>query len=105
MKSLMQAVVVAAALVAPVMSYAQSDAPRLTRAQVRAELVQLEKAGYNPSNGEDAHYPAQIEAAEAKVAAQNAAASGYGGTATGSSQSGGHATVSRADWNAMYNHP
>ena len=105
MKSLIQAVVVAAALVVPAVSFAQSDAPKLTRAQVRAELVQLEKAGYNPSNGEDATYPAEIQAAEAKVAAQNGAASGYGGTASGSSQSGGRANVSPSDWNAMYSHP
>ena len=44
MKSLIQAVVVAAALAAPVAVFAQSNAP-LTRAQVRAELIRLEKAG------------------------------------------------------------
>jgi uncharacterized membrane protein len=49
MKSLIQAVVVAAALAAPVAVFAQSNAP-LTRAQVRAELVQLEKAGYKPGS-------------------------------------------------------
>ncbi|ANB72151.1 hypothetical protein AYM40_07055 [Paraburkholderia phytofirmans OLGA172] len=87
MKSLIQAVVVAAALAAPIVSFAQSNAP-VTRAQVRAELVQLEKAGYNPARGEDPNYPADIQAAEAKVAAQNDA---VGGVAGGSSQSG-HAT-------------
>ena len=103
MKSLIQAVVVAAALVAPVVSFAQSNAP-VTRAQVRAELVQLEKAGYNPARGEDPYYPADIQAAEAKVAAQNGAASGYGGVVSGSSHAGRPA-VSKADWDAMYNHP
>lgn len=103
MKSLIQAVVVAAALAAPVAVFAQSNAP-LTRAQVRAELVQLEKAGYNPAQGEDPHYPADIQAAEAKVAAQNGATSGYGGVVSGSSDAGRPA-VSKADWNAMYNHP
>ena|SRR5437868_2293681 len=103
MKSLIQAVVVAAALVAPVVSFAQSDAPK-TRAQVRAELVQLEKAGYNPAHGEDPYYPADIQAAEAKVAAQNSAATGCGGVVSGSSE-GGHPAASKADWNAMYNHP
>ena len=48
MKSLIQAVVVAAALAAPVAVFAQSNQP-VTRAQVRAELVQLEKAGYHPA--------------------------------------------------------
>jgi cytochrome c556 len=103
MKSLIQAVVVAAALAAPVAVFAQSNQP-LTRAQVRAELVQLEKAGYNPARGEDPYYPADVQAAEAKVAAQNAAATGYGGVVTGTSDAGRPA-VSKADWNAMYNHP
>ncbi|ASW04454.1 MULTISPECIES: DUF4148 domain-containing protein [Paraburkholderia] len=100
MKSLIQAVVVAAALAAPVMSFAQSNQP-VTRAQVRAELVQLEKAGYHVGDGDNATYPAQIQAAEAKVAAQNGAASGYGGVVSGSSDAGRPA-VSKADWNAMY---
>jgi hypothetical protein len=103
MKSLIQAVVVAAALAAPVMSFAQSNAS-VTRAQVRAELVQLEKAGYHVGDGDNAHYPEAIQAAEAKVASQNGRASGYGGVVSGSSEAGRHA-VSKADWNAMYSHP
>ena len=102
MKTLIQAVVVAAALAAPVAVFAQSSQP-VTRAQVRAELVELEKAGYNPSHGEDPYYPADIQAAEAKVAAQHAA-TGFGGVVSGSSEAGRPA-VSQADWNAMYNHP
>ena len=65
MKNLIQAVVVAAALAAPVAVFAQNTAP-LTRAQVRAELIELEKAGYNPAVGEDPHYPDDIQAAEAR---------------------------------------
>jgi uncharacterized membrane protein len=103
MKSLIEAVVVAAALAAPVAVFAQSSQP-LTRAQVRAELIQLEKAGYAPATRNDAAYPAEIQAAEAKVAAQNGAASGYGGVVNGSSEAGRPA-VSKADWNAMYNRP
>ena len=72
MKNLIQAVVVAAALAAPVAVFAQNDAP-LTRAQVRAELVELENAGYHPAVGQDPHYPADIQAAEARVAQQRAA--------------------------------
>ena len=102
MKNLIQAVVVAAALVAPVAVFAQSNQP-VTRAQVRAELVQLEKAGYNPARGEDPYYPADIQAAEARVAAQNGAASGYGGVVSGSSDAGRPA-VSKGDWNATYRH-
>ena len=103
MKSLIEAVVVAAALAAQVAVFAQSSQP-VTRAQVRAELIQLEKAGYDPSARNDATYPAEIQAAEAKVAAQNGAANSYGGVVSGSSEAGRPA-VSKADWNAMYNHP
>ncbi|NPT46489.1 DUF4148 domain-containing protein [Paraburkholderia sp. 1N] len=102
MKSLIQAAVVAAALAAPVAAFAQSNAP-LTRAQVRAELIQLEKAGYQPGQGDNTTYPTQIQAAEAKVAAQNGATD-VGGVANGSSDAGRPA-VSQADWNAIYNHP
>ncbi|SDF87387.1 DUF4148 domain-containing protein [Paraburkholderia phenazinium] len=102
MKSLIQAVVVAAALAAPALSFAQSNAP-VTRAQVRAELVQLEKAGYRTGD-DDTHYPVAVQAAEARIAAQNGAASGYGGVVSGESESG-RGRVSAADWNAMYSHP
>lgn len=98
MKSLVQVAVVAAALVAPVVSFAQSSSP-ITRAQVRAELVQLQQAGYNAARGEDPHYPDSIQAATARVAAQeNAVAqargvdnSGYGVQAQGASASGSRA--------------
>ncbi|HKT67295.1 MAG TPA: DUF4148 domain-containing protein, partial [Burkholderia sp.] len=45
MKSLIKAVALAALVAAPIVSFAQSNQQPLTRAQVRAELVQLEKAG------------------------------------------------------------
>ncbi|WP_193099826.1 DUF4148 domain-containing protein [Burkholderia sp. Z1] len=53
-------------------AFAQSAAP-LTRAQVREELMRLEAAGYDPSKGDDGEYPADIQAAQAKVAAQDQA--------------------------------
>ena len=85
---LVQSLIVAAAFAIPaVSSFAQSDAP-VSRAQVRAELVQLEQAGYQPGAGDQATYPVQIQAAEARVAAQNNANSSYGGVAGGSSASG-----------------
>ncbi|KIG04880.1 Protein of unknown function DUF4148 [Burkholderia sp. MR1] len=81
-------IIVAAALAIPAASsFAQSQP--VTRAQVKAELVQLEHAGYNPSMDRTT-YPAQIQAAEAKVAAQNGQTS-YGGVAEASSASGGPA--------------
>ena len=78
--------VLATLIVAPVMSFAQSS-QQVSRAQVRTELAQLEKAGYDPHDW--VHYPENIQAAQAKVAAQNAATqgvgSGYGGAVDGTS--------------------
>ncbi|MEX3857743.1 MULTISPECIES: DUF4148 domain-containing protein [Paraburkholderia] len=84
MKSFWQAVGLAAAIVAPIASFAQSEQP-VTRAQVKAEILQLEQNGYNPANALDAQYPADIQAAEAKIAAQDsqqAAHSDLGGATT-----------------------
>lgn len=83
----------AAALSAPVLSFAQSNGP-VTRAEVRNDLVQVERAGYNPARSDDATYPADIQAAEAKVAAQSGdqpATQGYGGVPANSTSSGGPA--------------
>jgi hypothetical protein len=102
LKSLISAVTLASALAAPAVSFAQSNEP-VTRAQVRAELIQVEKAGYQVGDGDHTSYPAGIQAAEARVAAQNGAASGYGGVTSGSSEAGLPA-MSMADWNAMYSH-
>jgi hypothetical protein len=89
-KSFVPAIVLVSALAAPVVSFAQSNAP-VTRAQVRAELVQLQNAGYR---GDDqVHYPERIQAAEARVAAQNGASSSVGGVVSGSLASGAPATV------------
>ena len=74
----------------------------MTRAQVRAELVQLEKAGWRPAMGmgNNPDYPAGIQAAEARVQAQNGAVAqapvadtGYGASTNGSSQSGAATAV------------
>lgn len=98
MKSLIKAVALAALVAAPIVSFAQSQQP-LTRAQVRAELVQLEKAGYNPNDW--INYPENIQAAQAKIAAaQNsgaqADATGYGSNPVGTSQSGQRVLVPAA---------
>jgi hypothetical protein len=60
---------IAGTFAASTASFAQSNDP-ITRAQVRAELVQVEKAGYDPT-GDQNNYPANIQAAEAKISAQN----------------------------------
>ncbi|SAK71630.1 purine nucleoside phosphorylase [Caballeronia catudaia] len=81
-KYLVSLTLVAATLAAPALAFAQSNGP-VTRAQVRADLVAVEKAGYNPAIASDPYYPADIQKAEAKVAAQ-----GYGGAQAGTSASG-----------------
>jgi hypothetical protein len=91
MNKLIPAVVVAAALAVPAISFAQTSQQGLTRAQVRAELVQLEKAGYNPS-GDQINYPENLQAAQARVSAEQLASgntSGYGAPTAGTSESGG----------------
>ena len=68
----MKQIFVTAALVllasAPITSFAQTDAP-LTRAQVRAELANLEQAGYNPLSV-DVDYPVRLQKAEARLQAE-----------------------------------
>ena len=73
-------------LFGPVISTAQSNAP-VSRDQVRAELVELEHAGYHVGD-DDPHYPDAIQAAEARVAAQHAISDAYGGIRSESSVSG-----------------
>jgi|ERR1700754_27227 Domain of unknown function (DUF4148) len=86
MNKLTLAAMLAATLLAgPIVAHAQSNDP-VTRAEVRADLARVEQAGYEPSAGEDVHYPADIQAADAKIAAQQD--SSYGGIAQGTSASG-----------------
>jgi len=72
MNTMKKLLIAAAIVTAPVMSFAQSvqnaQAP-VTRASVLADLIAVEKAGYHPGRNDD-DYPADIQAAEAKVAAE-----------------------------------
>ncbi|MGH8778624.1 DUF4148 domain-containing protein [Paraburkholderia sp.] len=87
MKSLFEAIAIAALITAPLAAFAQSTNQPLTRAEVRADLVRVEQAGFDPTDR--LHYPQNIQAAEARIAAQNAAHdSGVGASTNGSSQSG-----------------
>jgi len=103
MRTLFGALALSLAITVPAVSFAQTSNDPMTRAQVRSELVQLQHAGYKP---ERTQYPADIQAAEARVAAQNPAAgnntAAYGGTSAGTSQSG-HRT-SNAPWVSPYLH-
>ncbi len=90
MKSAIAAAVAVAVLAAPALSFAQQSNAPLTRAQVREQLVQLEKAGYQPGVSSP-FYPDDIQAAQARVDAQNA----YGSSSNGSSQAGAGANAAK----------
>ncbi len=86
-KYLISALVLLSALAAPALAFAQANAP-VTRAQVRAELIQLENAGYTPG-GDQANYPQNLQAAEQRVAEQQRMAAGaYGAASSGTAASG-----------------
>lgn len=95
MKKLIVSLAIAAsAFAVPALSFAQSNGP-VTRAEVRADLVRLEHAGYNPAVASDTNYPADIQAAEAKVAAQEGQSQtklGFGGVAQNGTSAAGHAS-------------
>lgn len=74
------AVVVSAAV--PALSFAQDHT--ITRAEVRAELVQLQQAGYNAA-GDNNQYPTNLQAALSRIAAnQQGTNAAYGGSANAS---------------------
>ncbi|AOK02639.1 DUF4148 domain-containing protein [Burkholderia vietnamiensis] len=79
MKSFIYAIAAATALSASAAALAQSNSSgQLTREQVRAELIQLEQAGYKPELS-DAHYPNALQAAQARMT--NNDTTGYGAQA------------------------
>jgi hypothetical protein len=103
MRTLLKALALTLTFTVPTISFASTSNAPVTRAEVRAELVQLEHAGYKPSRTQ---YPADIQAAEARVAAQNHdvanASTAYGGTTSGTSQVG-H-PISKTTWDSLYGH-
>jgi hypothetical protein len=98
-KTLTNALISVAVLAVPVLSFAQQPSAPVTRAQVRAELIQLDAAGFKGAPI-GPHFPANLQAAEARVATQNGVAQApartYGPSTDGSSQSGQHAVSTNA---------
>ncbi|WP_419683725.1 DUF4148 domain-containing protein [Burkholderia theae] len=81
----------------------------VSRAQVRAELVQLEQAGYRPGRANDPHYPDDLQTALTRVHANDAvtadaAASGYGRDAVAASQSGSRPATRIAERSIYFGH-
>jgi Domain of unknown function (DUF4148) len=96
MRALIYAASLASALAAPTVSFAQDSTVPVTRAEVHADLARLERAGYRPGVN-DVHYPAGIQAAEARVQAQDGTMpnnTAVGGVSDGSSQAGAPTTKS-----------
>ncbi|AET91169.1 DUF4148 domain-containing protein [Caballeronia cordobensis] len=92
MKSIVKAVAIAAVVVAPVLSFAQTDSS-LTRGQVKDDLRRVEAAGYDPTRSDQTSYPSDIQAAEHRASEQggntdNANMNAYGGAAAGRSAAG-----------------
>jgi hypothetical protein len=73
MKLTLATLALAATLAVPAVSFAQTTQGGLTRAQVRAQLVEIEQAGWRPTS-EGPTYPDRLQAAEARVAAKHASA-------------------------------
>ena len=84
MKVIPIAILAGAILAAPLASLAQQSNVSMTRAQVRTDLIKVEKAGYNPAKRDEARYPADIQSAESRVAA-NDQSTHSGSTAVGGS--------------------
>lgn len=102
---LFQLLAVTAVLATPFASFAQSNGP-VTRESVRQELIELQKAGYNPASDET-QYPRNIEAAEARLHAQDyAAVNAYGSATAGTTEAGApKAVASIAGLDSVYAHP
>ncbi|WP_321808246.1 DUF4148 domain-containing protein [Burkholderia sp. BCC1993] len=81
----------------------------VTRAQVRAELAALQKAGYLPNRPNDPNYPENLQAALKRVR-DNAAttadteASGYGSDANGATQYGSRSAIRTAERSIYFGH-
>lgn len=108
MKVDIKACVIAVALAVPAVSFGQTNNGPLTRAQVRAQLIQLEQAGYNPAAADRAQYPRDIQAAEARIQAQGSmagTATGVGGSMNGAAS--GHSTSDSTGghhWRSLFGH-
>lgn len=87
------AVAVLAAI--PALSFADTG-HGLTRADVRAELVRLEQAGYNPARSEP-HYPDDVAAAlQVARSDQNGPSKSQGDNVADASAPAGHRDAARA---------
>jgi ABC-type sugar transport system substrate-binding protein len=101
-KLFLPALLAASALAAPAIALAQGNNAPVTRAEVRAQLTQLEKAGYSPATN-DNYYPQGLQEAQQRVDASNGTATrAYGPSTSGTSASGLHVPVAPASGDAQH---
>ncbi|MDN7544977.1 DUF4148 domain-containing protein [Burkholderia cenocepacia] len=98
-------VAVSASAAAP----AFADEAVVSRAEVRAEFVQLAQAGYRPGRANDPHYPDDLQAALTRIHASPAvaadtSASGYGSDAAAVTQSGSRPATRIAERSIYFGH-
>ncbi|MBU9345458.1 DUF4148 domain-containing protein [Burkholderia multivorans] len=98
-------VVASASVAAP----AFANPSTVTRAQVRAELAQLEKTGYAVNRASDATYPDTVQAALSRLHADDAIAgaasrTAYGSDGNAATQSGRRAAVRVAERSVYFGH-
>lgn len=74
-RTIVRAAALAALIAAPTLAFAESNQP-VTRAEVRAQIVELEQAGYNPF-GYEGRLHRNMEAAERVIAQRRASALQY----------------------------
>jgi hypothetical protein len=100
MKSFVYAVVAVTTLSASYHAFAQSNSSgQLTREQVRAELVELEHAGYKPEVS-DPYYPQALQTAQARVT--NTDAAGYGAQSAAGVRAGRATAVAQNPRDSIY---
>ncbi|CAG2272626.1 MULTISPECIES: DUF4148 domain-containing protein [Burkholderia] len=98
-------VAVSSAVAAP----AFANEAAVTRAQVRAELAQLQHVGYPLNRATDATYPNDLQAALTQIhaddaVAANAQAAGYGSNGDTATQSGRRYVASVAERSVYFGH-
>ncbi|AFQ48129.1 hypothetical protein GEM_2974 [Burkholderia cepacia GG4] len=104
---LIAALLVAVSASAAVPAFAAEST--VTRAQVRAELAALQKAGYLPSRPNDPNYPDNLQAALRQIrdndaVAADTQASGYGSNADSATQSGRRSAIRTAERSIYFGH-
>jgi hypothetical protein len=102
MKRFLCAVSAITVLIVSTATPASAQTSSITRAQVRADLIQLERAGYHPAS-KGLHYPADIQAAEAEIHGENTS-NAYGGVSAGTANSGSAPNLDPLGGARLYGH-